>query len=280
MVQRENTDLEEIINKLKGVKSLPTIIVIGLILVGLLFLNPFVTIDAGERGVVLNFGAVQPLVLDEGLHFRIPIMQQVIEMDVKIQKSQTDSAASTKDLQDTQFSIVLNHHIVPDKANWIYQNIGIYYKPRIIDPSVQEVVKAVSAKYTAEELITQREKVSIAIRDLLKKRLSEYSIIVDDFSIVNFKFSDQFTQAIEDKQTAEQRALKAKRDLDRIKTEAMQKVEQARAEATELRLKKAQVSPQVIRLREIEVRLKAIEKWNGILPRVNSGAVPFLNIEK
>jgi regulator of protease activity HflC (stomatin/prohibitin superfamily) len=207
-------------------------------------------------------------------------MQQIVEMDVKIQKSQTDSAASTKDLQDTQFSIVLNHHIVPDKANWIYQNIGLFYKPRIIDPSVQEVVKAVSAKYTAEELITQREKVSIAIKDLLKKRLSEYNIIVDDFSIVNFKFSDQFTQAIEDKQTAEQRALKAKRDLDRIKTEALQKVEQARAEATELRLKRAQVSPQVIRLREIEVRLKAIEKWNGTLPRVTSGAVPFLDIEK
>jgi regulator of protease activity HflC (stomatin/prohibitin superfamily) len=280
MVQRETVDLEEIINKFKGGKTFPTLIIIALILVGLLFLNPFVTIDAGERGVVLNFGAVQPVVLDEGLHFRVPIMQQIVEMDVKIQKSQTDSAASTKDLQDTQFSIVLNHHIVPDKANWIYQNIGLFYKPRIIDPSVQEVVKAVSAKYTAEELITQREKVSIAIKDLLKKRLSEYNIIVDDFSIVNFKFSDQFTQAIEDKQTAEQRALKAKRDLDRIKTEAMQKVEQARAEATELRLKRAQVSPQVIRLREIEVRLKAIEKWNGILPRVTSGTVPFLDIEK
>jgi regulator of protease activity HflC (stomatin/prohibitin superfamily) len=280
MVQRETVDLEEIINKFKGGKTFPTLVIIALILVGLLFLNPFVTIDAGERGVVLNFGAVQPVVLDEGLHFRVPIMQQIVEMDVKIQKSQTDSAASTKDLQDTQFSIVLNHHIVPDKANWIYQNIGLFYKPRIIDPSVQEVVKAVSAKYTAEELITQREKVSIAIKDLLKKRLSEYNIIVDDFSIVNFKFSDQFTQAIEDKQTAEQRALKAKRDLDRIKTEAMQKVEQARAEATELRLKRAQVSPQVIRLREIEVRLKAIEKWNGILPRVTSGTVPFLDIEK
>ncbi len=280
MVERQNVDLDEIINKFKGGKSLPTLVVVVLVILGLLFLNPFVTIDAGERGVVLNFGAVQPVVLDEGLHFRIPIMQNIIEMDVKIQKAQTDSAASTKDLQDTQFSIVVNHHIIPEKANWIYQNIGLSYKQRIIDPSVQEVVKAVSAKYTAEELITQMEKVSREIKELLKNRVKGYSIIVDDFSIVNFKFSDQFTQAIEEKQTAEQRALKAKRDLDRIKIEAMQKVEQARAEATELRLKRAQVSPQVIRLREIEVRLKAIQKWNGVLPRVTSGAVPFLDIEK
>jgi regulator of protease activity HflC (stomatin/prohibitin superfamily) len=259
-------------------KNKNIIIIVVVLIVVVLLLNPLVMIGAGERGVVLNFGAVQDTVMGEGLHLRIPIMQKVIKMDVKIQKSQTDSSASTKDLQNTSFTIVVNHHVTPDKVNWIYQNIGILYKERIIDPSVQEVVKAVSAKYTAEELITQRERVSAEIKEYLKARLVEYQMIVDNFSIVKFSFSEQFTQAIEEKQTAEQKALKASRDLDRIKIEAKQKIEQARAEAMELRLKRSEVTPQLILLRKIEAEIKAIEKWNGILPTVTSGAVPFLNI--
>jgi len=256
-------------------------IVIGIVvLVLLLILNPFVTIGAGERGIVLNFGAVQGAVLDEGLHLRVPIMQKIIKMDVKIQKSQTNSAASTKDLQNTSFSIVVNHHITPDKVNWVYQKIGVSYRDRIIDPTVQEVVKAVTAKYTAEQLITKRDQVSNEIAELLKEKLIKYSIIIDNFSIVDFKFSQQFTQAIEEKQTAEQKALKAQRDLDRIKIEAKQKIEQARAEAMGLRLQRSEVSDKVLKLREIEARLKAIEKWNGVLPNVTSGAVPFLNLER
>jgi regulator of protease activity HflC (stomatin/prohibitin superfamily) len=161
----------------------------------------------------------------------------------------------------------------------VYQNLGREYKERIIDPAVQEVVKAVTARYTAVELITQREKVRAEIKELLKERLMVYHIVVDDFSIVNFKFSQQFTQAIEAKQTAEQLALKAQRDLDRIKIEAEQKVTQARAEAEALRLQKENVTPQLVRLRQIEASLKAIEKWDGHMPRVTSGAVPFIDVK-
>ena len=187
--------------------ALTTVAIVGILLiVGII--NSFVTIGAGERGVVLRFGAVKDEVFNEGLHFKIPLVERVVRFDVKIQKSQTDSEASTKDLQDTKFSIVVNHHVFPDKVNRVYQKIGIEYKDRIIDPSVQEVVKAVAAKYTAEELIVQRDKVSKEIKELLYKRLKTYNIIVDDFSIVNFSFSSQFTQAIEEKQTAEQKALK------------------------------------------------------------------------
>lgn len=256
-------------------------LIAGFAIIILLFmLNPFVTIGAGERGIVLNFGAVQDSVFDEGLHLRIPLMQKVEIMDVKIQKSQTNSAASTKDLQNTIFSIVVNHHITPDKVNWIYQKIGISYKDRIIDPTVQEVVKAVTAKYTAEQLITKRDQVSVEIAELLRSKLIKYNIVIDNFSIVDFKFSEQFSQAIEDKQTAEQKALKAKQDLVRIKIEAKQKIEQARAEAMGLRLQRSEVTDKVLRLREIEARIKAIEKWNGVLPNVTSGAVPFINVDK
>jgi len=254
------------------------IIIIGALIV-FWIMNPFVIVGPGERGVVLDFGAVQPYVLSEGLHFRVPIMQQIVKMDVTINKSQTDAESVSKDLQDTKSTIAVNYHILPDKANWIYQNIKQEYKERIIDPAVQEVVKAITARYTAVDLITQREKVRGEIKDLLKNRLSSYDILVDDFSIVNFKFSQIFEQAIEAKQTAEQLALKAQRDLERIKIEADQKVASARAEAEALRLQKENVTAQLIKLRQIEASIRAIDKWDGHLPKINSGAVPFIDVK-
>jgi regulator of protease activity HflC (stomatin/prohibitin superfamily) len=263
---------------LSGGKLIKSIILLVIIFIVILIINPFVIIGAGERGIVLTFGAVGQQVLDEGLHVRIPFVQKIVKIDVRVQKAQTDAEAASKDLQDTHSTIALNYHIKPDHANWVYQNIGLQFDHRIIDPMVQEVVKAITAKYTAIELITQREKVKNEIRDLLKNRLVVYYIIVDDFAIVNFRFSQQFTQAIESKQTAEQFALRAQRDLDRIKIEAQQKVAQAQAEAEALRLQKMNVTPELIRLRQIEASMKAIEKWDGHLPNVTSGAVPFIDV--
>jgi len=254
-------------------------LIIGAILVGFLFLSPWVQVGAGQRGIVLNFGAVQKDVLGEGLHFRVPIMQRVAIMDVKVQKSLTNAAASSSDLQEVSSEVALNYHIVPDKANIVYQSIGIQFKERIIDPAVQEVVKAVTAKYSAEELITKRPAVSEAMRANLAERLMAHNIAVDAFSIVGFSFSKIFMEAIESKQTAEQLALKSKRDLDRIKIEAEQRVTTAKAEAESLRLQRANISPDLIELRKIEANLKAIDKWNGILPQVTGGgAVPFIGV--
>ena len=261
-----------------GFRKAKFLVLLAVLLMVILMLNPFVMIGAGERGVVLNFGAVQSTVLGEGLHLRVPLMQKIIKIDVKVHKSQTDAEAASKDLQDTHSTIAVNYHILPDKANWVYQNIGVLYKERIIDPTVQEVVKAITARYTAVELITQREKVRSEIKDMLKQRLMSYNIIIDDFSIVNFKFSQQFAQAIEAKQTAEQLALKAQWDLSRIKVEADQKIAQAKAEAEALRLQKENVTPQLVRLRQIEAAMEAIKKWDGHLPKVTAGAVPFIDV--
>jgi regulator of protease activity HflC (stomatin/prohibitin superfamily) len=247
-------------------------------LIAVLVLNPFVIVGPGERDVVMNFGAVQPDVLGEGLHLRIPIMQKVVLMDVKVQKEQVDADAASKDLQDTSSTVALNYHIDPDRANDVYQQIGWAFSDRVIAPAMQEAIKAVTAGYTAMELITQREKVRNEVRQQLRERLAAYNIIVDDFSIVNFSFSPQFTQAIESKQTAEQLALKAQRDLERIRIEAEQKVAQATAEAEALRLQKMEVTPQLVALRQIEVQQKAIDKWDGRLPQVTGGAMPFLDV--
>ena len=142
--------------------------------------------------------------------------------------------------------------------NWVYQKIGINFQDRIIVPNVEESVKAVAAKYTAEELISKRELVSSEIQESLKEKLLAYNIIVDDFSIVDFDFSDQFTQTIEEKQTAEQKALKAE----------------------SLRLKRLEVPAQLIKLREIDVQVKAIEEWDGKLPTYTGGAIPIINLNK
>jgi regulator of protease activity HflC (stomatin/prohibitin superfamily) len=255
------------------------VIIIGAILVFFLFLHPWVQIGAGERGVVLNFGAVQKVVLGEGLHFRVPIMQRVVTMDVKVQKAETNAAAASSNLQDVSSTVAINYHIVPDKANIVYQSLGIEFKERIIDPAVQEVVKAVTARYTAEELITKRAAVSDAMKLNLTERLIANNIAVDAFSIVGFSFSKIFMEAIESKQTAEQLALKATRDLERVKIEAEQKITAAKAEAESLKLQKENISPDLIELRKIEANLKAIDKWNGILPQVTgSGAVPFIGV--
>jgi regulator of protease activity HflC (stomatin/prohibitin superfamily) len=263
------------------IKKVPTrlIVIVVVIIFILIFFRPWVQVGPGQRGIVLNFGAVQKQVMEEGLHLRIPVMQEVVLMDVKVQKAETDAAAASADLQDVTSRVALNYHIVPDQANIVYQNIGVQFKERIIDPAILEVVKAVTAKYTAEELITKRPAVSEAMRRNLMDRLIVNNIAVDAFSIVTFSFSKVFTEAIESKQTAEQLALKAKRDLDRIKIEAEQKITTARAEAESLRLQRANISPDLIELRRIEANMKAIEKWNGILPQVTGGgAIPLIGL--
>ena len=274
----ENQDINMIKNVFKKGPT-RTIIIIGACLLVIIMFKPWIQIGAGERGVILNFGAVQKTVLNEGMHFRMPIMQKIIIMDVKIQKVVTDAASASSDLQDVALSVALNYHIIPDRANVVYQTIGIEFKDRMIDPAIQEVMKAVSARYTAEELITKRPAVSLEMQESLTERLLLSDIAVDAFSIVSFNFSNIFTDAIEAKQTAEQNALKAERDLDRIKVEAEQTIVAATAEAEALRLQKMNISPDLIELRKIEANLKAIEKWNGVLPQVTgAGAVPFIGV--
>lgn len=259
--------------------QLKKILFAAIFIIVLILVKPWVQIGAGERGIVQNFGAVQNTVLGEGIHFRVPLMQTVIIMDVQIQKALTDAGSASSDLQDVDLSVALNYHVIPEKSNIVYQSIGLEFKTRIIDPAIQEVMKAVSARYTAEELITKRPAVSSEMQIALTERLLESNIAVDAFSIVSFSFSQTFTDAIEAKQTAEQNALKARRDLDRIRVEAEQTIAAATAEAEALRLQKMNISPDLIELRKIEANLKAIEKWNGILPQVTgSGAIPLIGI--
>ncbi len=235
---------------------------------------PFGTISAGERGILLRWGAVTGKVLSEGLYVRVPIMDRIVSMDVRIQKEEVISTAASKDLQTVNSKVALNYHIDPMRVANIYQEIGTEYNIRLIDPALQESVKSTTAKYTAEELITKREEVRDAIKAHLVEKLQPRGILIDDFNIVDFQFSAAFDQAIELKVTAEQSALAAKNKLEQIKFEAEQQVAEARGKAEALRIESAalQSSPQILQLR-------ALEKWDGKMPSVmGDGATPFVDV--
>ncbi len=255
------------------------ILIAALILIS--WLNPFVVINAGNRGVITTFGKVNPIVLEEGLHLRIPIMQQVTEINVQIQKGEGDGDAASRDLQQVHAKIALNYHLIPNRVAETYQAIGDLNSvgDRIIIPAVQEATKATTAKYTAEELISKRPEVRDQISQFMRDRLLRHGIQIDEFSIVNFRFSESFNQAIEAKTTAEQLKLKAERDLERIRVEAEQKIASAKAEAESLRLQKQEITPDLLKLREIENQRVALEKWDGRLPQVTGGSVPLINIK-
>jgi regulator of protease activity HflC (stomatin/prohibitin superfamily) len=261
-------------------KAVPLKLFVGVAVLLLLFaLAPFATVPAGYRGVMTTFGNPSDQVLSEGIHFRVPLAQKLNLVNVSIQKGEGDGDAASRDLQTVHTRIALNYHIKPENAVSVFRDLGNEPGERIIIPSVQEAVKAVTARFTAEELIAKRTDVRDQIITQLRERLARHGIVVDEFSIVNFNFSRSFNDAIEAKTTAEQLKLKAERDLQRIEVEAKQRVAQARAEAESLAVQRQQVTPELIRLREMENQRMAIEKWDGKLPNVAGGAVPFINVK-
>ncbi|WP_318502407.1 prohibitin family protein [Bacillus sp. T3] len=251
--------------------------VLGVIVIVLLFFS-VTTVPSGHRGVLLQLGEVKSSILDEGFHFKLPFVQTVQPIEVRVQKEESSQTAASKDLQTVTATVAVNFSVDPAGVNKLYQEIGLDYKGRIIDPAIAEALKAVTAQYTAEELISKRPEVSAKVKDMLEEKLTKYFMKLEEINIKEFAFSEEFNNAIEQKQTAEQNALKATRDLERIKIEAEQQITQAQAEAESLRLKKAEVTPELIQLKEIEVQEKALQKWDGKLPSVTGGATPFIDV--
>ncbi len=261
-------------SEMPGLKKMGPILLVVVVLFFLWAFSPFTLIGAGERGVVYNKVQGKLRIIPQGFHFVVPYFEQVTKIDVRMRKSETHATAASKDLQTVATQIVLNYHLLPDKVDKIYQNIGLELEKRVIDPSVQEIVKGVTARFPADELITKRQTVKDEIKSALEQRLMNSFIQLDELNITDFQFSNLFKEAIESKQTAEQLALKAERDLARIKIEGEQKVVTARAEAESQRIQKETISPIILQLR-------AIEKWDGKFPQVigGTGAMPFINID-
>ncbi len=254
----------------------------GFVLFGLYLLSPVVVITAGDRGVMTTFGRADDQVYQPGIHFRIPLAQSMHMMDVRLQKGEGEGDAASKDLQSVHTRIAINYHLDPKEVVNVFRNIGPsadIAADRIIIPAAQEAVKAVTARFTAEELVSRRTEVRDAIGALLREKMQRHGLMLDEFAIVNFAFSRSFSEAIEAKVKAEQEKLKAERDLQRIEVEAKQKVASAKAEADALALQRQQITADLLALRRIENEREAIRKWDGKLPNVTGGTVPFIQVD-
>ncbi|HEY9852570.1 MAG TPA: prohibitin family protein [Leptolyngbyaceae cyanobacterium] len=246
--------------KNKILYSKPSKVAAFLLLMFLLF-TPFVIVNAGERGVIMEFGKVQTQILGEGIHTIVPIINTVKKLSVRVQKQEISAEASSKDLQDVFADVALNWHLIPSEVNLVFQQIGDENAviEKIINPAVEEVLKAVIAQYTAEEIITKRGEVKAGVDDGLTNRLANYHIAVDDISLVHVHFSARFGEAVEAKQVAEQEAKRAEFVALKASKEAQAKINLAKGEAEAQRLIRESLNGEVL-------LKQAIEKWNGNLP--------------
>ena len=260
------------------------ITMVGLILLAAFW--PFVQIDPGQVGIVTNLGRIEKT-LPNGFHAINPFVNDVTKVNIQDQKENVASAAASKDMQTVSTTIALNYVIDPSAVSSLFAETGLGdkdgYKVKIIDPAIQEAVKASTAKYNAEELITKRELVKEDIKLLLTDRLNPYHIIVKEVSIVNFDFSKSFNEAIEGKVEAEQLALTQKNKLEQVKYEAQQSIEKAKAEAESIRIQAQAVTQQG---GEDYVKLQWIDAWKSGGARVpeivtsNDGGSFLMNINK
>lgn len=244
---------------------------VGLFAIAAIFKSVTI-VPAGHRGVVFDrITGVRSLAMKEGLNFIIPVFQDAIIFDVRVQKETVKVTAASKDLQDVSTEVVINYRPSGADIPIIYKEYGLDFVDKVISPAVQEAVKAVTAQYTAEQLVTDRAEVKVAVHKALSVIVKKANLLIVETYMTDFKFSKAFANAIEAKQVAEQDALKAERELEKIKIQAQQKIETAKAEAMSLKLQRQQISPLMIELRKVEVQGRAIDKWNGIMPRVVIG---------
>lgn len=255
------------------------LIILGiLVLFGIFaFFGSFGTVDTGNRGVVLHLQNPTGEIKEQGFYWKTPFLESVIDMPVQILKEEAEATAASKDLQDVTTKIALNYHLDPSKVGSIYQEVRKDYTSRIIQPAIQEAVKSATAKYTAEELITKRSEVRDAIVSNIREKVTPRGILVDEVNIINFAFSESFNAAIERKVTAEQEALAARNNLEKVKFEAQQSIEKAKGEAESIRIQSQALIEQPQYL-----ELKAIERWKGDVPTYIGGGqpVPFINLNQ
>ena len=266
---KERLILEDKIHKIVKYVLL-AIIVIFLIIT---FFNSFKTIPTGFVGVKTRFGQVQDTMLNEGLNLKVPFIEKIVLMDCRTQKTEYTMEASSKDLQKkSNFRIAINYNITNDTANKLYRSVGVDYKSIIVEPAIQEAMKATVANYTAEELITKRNEVSEFALNKLSPKLQENGITLTSLNILDLSFSEEFDTAVEQKQIVEQETQKAQYELEKAKVENQKKIENAQADAEVMAAQNAQITDNYLRLKEIENQKAMIEKWNGQLPTTMTGS--------
>ncbi len=261
--------------------------IIVLALVGVVASSSVKIVDAGHRGVLLHWNAVDttqpPLV--EGIHFVVPFQDEVVNIEVRTLKYASEARSASKDLQTVETTVTVNYYPDRESVHRLYKNLGLDYENRVIEPAIEETVKQVTANYNAEELITKRPLVKSDIEASISERLSQFNIVTEVISITDFEFSPLFSQAIESKVEAEQKALKAENDLRRIEVEAKQheaqaigianaNIAEAKGEAEAISIINDALASNPNYLEWLKT-----QAWDGELPLVvGEGGTPFISI--
>lgn len=232
-------------------------------------------VGPGQKGVRVTLGSVSSDVKNSGVYMYIPFITKVNKISVQIQRSDVNTSASSRDMQEVKTTLALNWSIDPTQVIEIVKTLGNENDilERVINPAVNEVLKQATAQRPVEEILSKRTELKSEIDIALATRLKSYGIIIRDVSIVDIHFGEEFTKSIERKQVAEQEAKRAEYDSIRAEQEATATVNRAKGEAESQRLLKSTITSELL-------ELKAIEKWNGVLPQVTSGATPFIQLNK
>ena len=256
------------------------VLTILVVILAVIFLgSSFVVIPAGHTGVALTFGKVEDVVLQEGLHFKVPFVQKIVVVDNRIVKLDVNTEAFSKDLQTITTVVAVNYHVGKENSQTLYKNVGMGFEEVLITPAVNEVLKAVTAKYTAVELVSSRAEVSMLLDDGLNEKLNAYGIFINELNIINWDFSEEYINAVEAKQVAEQNLIKTRTEQEQAlviaNTEAQKRVIAAEAEANEIKVL-AQANAESNRIitesiSELLIKYQTVAKWDGKLPTVMSG---------
>jgi regulator of protease activity HflC (stomatin/prohibitin superfamily) len=269
----------------KGPKPRTIKILVVLLIIFIFFWGSFAIVPAGHRGVVLWWGSVEKRVMGEGLNFKVPIAENVIRVDVRVQPHPfKEIDAASKEYQMVKLTGMMNFHIDPSYVNDLYQKVGLDFANKVIDPAFNDFVKEVVPIYQITEILPKREEIRKRAMGKLGDNLARYHIVVDDIYFANIRFSPEYEKAVEAKQVAQQQVETQRQVLAQREIEAHQKVATAKGEAESILVVaqgQAKANEALARsISPILVEYKGIEKWNGILPQVSGGAVPFIDIGK
>lgn len=271
-LHKQTSDQTNLVPLSWGMRAVGALLVIGGLISSMVTIVP-----AGHSAVLMRFGAVQGQ-LEEGMHFIMPGINSTELMEVRTQKEESTGTAASRDLQVVTTTVALNFRVDRSAVGKLYQNVGKEYKARIIDPAVQESIKTVTAKYTAEDLIRSRTQVKSEVEDEITRRLAVYNLLVETngVSITNFDFSPEFNKAIEAKQVAQQEAEKQKYILQRAEMERQTAVAKAKGES-----EAAKLNAEALKVQggELVIAREWITKWDGKMPQVAGGGQFMIDLK-
>lgn len=248
-----------------GLKMIKQVVGLMALTVLFLLLNPVFVVGPGEVGVTFNRISGKTASYAQGMHFRVPVIHGVTKFDVKTQRIDIVAYSASKDLQKVEMEVVVNTHLLYDKVNDLYIKVGRNYVTNVVEPTVNECVKAASAQFPVEEIIVKRDQLKTQIEDTLRTKLMAYNIVVENANLVNIKFDPEFEKIVEQKQIEEQKIKTAEYVKQQAEQNKLATIAKAEGEARAQQLLRESVN-------EKTIAYKWIDKWDGKLPETMLGA--------